>query len=182
MNEAEALILLPTKTAVPVPKGITAYTIGDIGFILMDKIDGETLGSCWDKISQEQHEAITRELKIYVGEWRKLRSSFLGSVNGGPCEDIIFKHPFDYRAPPKHYGRFHSLQDYQTGVIEALRLSMPDGAWDATAESAKEKIRTFANAESSIIENLGVMTHGDLHEGNIMIDNGSTHRYGSKLD
>lgn len=171
MSEAEALILLAARTTVPVPEVISAYTIGDIGFILMTKIEGETLSSCWENTSHEQRQSIARQLKSYVLEWRELGSSFLGSVNGGVCEDIIFKHSWDANAPPKRYGPFGSREEYNIGVIEALRLSRPDGVWGKAEENLKEKILTFSNEESST--DLGVMTHGDLHPGNTIIRNGS---------
>jgi aminoglycoside phosphotransferase len=85
MNEAEALILLAEKTSVPVPKVRNAYMIGDIGFIVMSKVEGEPLGSCWEKLSHELESIITHQLKSYVLEWRELRSPFLGLVDGGPC-------------------------------------------------------------------------------------------------
>ena len=46
MGEAEALCLLRIKTSVPVPEVFNAYTIADIGFILMSKIPGIPLKQC----------------------------------------------------------------------------------------------------------------------------------------
>jgi hypothetical protein len=40
MGEAEALCLLRKRTLVPVPVVFNAYTIADVGFILMSKIPG----------------------------------------------------------------------------------------------------------------------------------------------
>ncbi|KAJ9261748.1 hypothetical protein DTO280E4_8889 [Paecilomyces variotii] len=168
MSEAEALILLATKTNIPVPKVFSAYTIGDIGFILMSKVEGEPLGSSWDNMSHEERQSIARQLNSYVLEWRKLGAPFLGSVDGGPCEDIIFKHPWDYTSL-KRYGPFQSLEEYKLGVIEALRLSRPDGVWGQTEEELKEKILSYDNQRSA---DIGVMTHGDLHTDNIIIQNG----------
>ncbi|KAL2854618.1 hypothetical protein BJX68DRAFT_232093, partial [Aspergillus pseudodeflectus] len=68
-------------------------------------IGGQTLGSCMDSMSPEELSAISRQLKAYILEWRAFSSSFLGSVGGGPCLDIIFQHPWDYRSTRK-YGAF----------------------------------------------------------------------------
>jgi aminoglycoside phosphotransferase len=46
MGEAEALYLLRKKISVPVPKVFNAYTIADVGFILMSKIPGIPLEQC----------------------------------------------------------------------------------------------------------------------------------------
>ncbi|KAL3476661.1 kinase-like domain-containing protein [Aspergillus californicus] len=168
MHEAEALMLLAAKTTVPVPKVLSAYTIGDIGFILMSKIEGETLGSCWDSLSPEELHGVGRQLKSYVAQWRGLGSCFLGTVDSGPCQDILFNHPWDYKSS-KTYGPFNSVEEYKAGVIEALRQSRPPGIWYEKEEALREKILSFAYTKSTFP---GVLTHGDLHEGNIMIKDG----------
>jgi hypothetical protein len=48
MGEAEAMILVRNSTSAPVPEVLNAYTIEDIGFILMRKIPGVTLQACWE--------------------------------------------------------------------------------------------------------------------------------------
>ncbi|KAE8152991.1 kinase-like protein [Aspergillus avenaceus] len=169
MDEAETLLLLAAKTNVPVPKVHTAYTIGEMGFILMSKVEGRTLASCLEDVSREELREIALQLKSYVLEWRELRNSFLGSVDGGPCRDIIFKHPWDYMSTRK-YGSFYSFEQYKHGVVEALRLSRPTGVWYEEEEELKDRILSFEEERS---DSLGVMTHGDLHPGNIIIKDGS---------
>ncbi|OGM50345.1 hypothetical protein ABOM_001079 [Aspergillus bombycis] len=168
MDEAEALLLVAAKTKVPVPKVYTAYTIGEIGFILMGKIEGKSLGSCLDDMPREVLQRIAYQLKSYICEWRELSSSFLGSVNGGPCRDIIFRHPWDYTST-KQYGPFYSFEQYRHGVVEALRLSRPPGIWYEEEEELKDRVLSFTKECSS---SLGLMTHGDLHPGNIIIKDG----------
>lgn len=135
----------------------------------MGKVEGEILGSCLDNLSLEERQSIVLQLKTYVLEWRKICSPFLGSVDGGPCEDILFRHPWDADAPPKRYWPFNSLEEYKPGVVEALRSSRPHGVWGETEENLREKILRSRNEIST---DLGVMTHGDLHPGNIIVRNG----------
>lgn len=140
MGEAEALILLGERSQIPVPEVLSAYTINDIGFILMAKIDGQTLGLCMDTMPPEELFAISRQLKAYILEWRAFSSSFLGSVGGGPCQDIIFHHPWDYRSTRK-YGPFDSFEQYKHGIVEALRASRPnDGVWYDEDEALSQEI------------------------------------------
>ncbi|GAD96226.1 hypothetical protein NFIA_007710 [Paecilomyces variotii No. 5] len=119
----------------------------------MDKIDGKTLSSCWKYLSPNERYSIVQQLQSHVLEWRKLRSSFLGSVDA---------------LPPKQYGPFQSLE-YKHAVAEALRLSRPDGVWGEAEEMLKEQILSY-DADGSISP--GVMTHGDLRPGNILIQDG----------
>ncbi|PYI03901.1 kinase-like protein [Aspergillus sclerotiicarbonarius CBS 121057] len=168
MAEAEALILLAAKTNVPVPKVLSAYMMGDVGFILMTKIEGELLASCLETMSPEELQGIARQLESYILEWRELGNSFLGTVTGGPCQDILFRHPWDYKSS-KQYGPFQSFTSYKHAVVEALRLSRPEGVWYEKEEKLMERILSFGDERTP---NLGVMTHGDLHPGNILIKDG----------
>ncbi|KAL3456876.1 hypothetical protein BJX64DRAFT_269805 [Aspergillus heterothallicus] len=169
MTEAEALILVAAKTSEPVPKVLSAYTIGDIGFILMSKVEGKLLSACIDDMMLENRHAIADQLKAHVQEWRALHSSFLGSVDGGPCRDILFRHPWDYKST-KQYGPFDTLEKYNLGLVEALRSSRPDGVWYEKEEALKERILSQSNRT---LITLGALTHGDLHPGNIIIRDGS---------
>jgi hypothetical protein len=128
MSEAEALMFVAARTRVPVPEVFSAYTIGDVGFILMSKVDGELLSSCIDSMTPESRHVVADQLKVYVREWRTLGSTFLGSVDGGSCPDILFNHPWDYKST-KAYGPFDTLGKYNSGLVEALRSSRPEGIW-----------------------------------------------------
>ncbi|KAI9375772.1 kinase-like protein [Aspergillus egyptiacus] len=151
MGEAEALILLAERSQIPVPEVLSAYTINDIGFILMTKIDGQPLGSCMDRMSPEELSAISRQLKAYIREWCAFSSSFLGSVGGNT-------------------GPFDSFEQYKHGIVEALRASRPnDGVWSDEEEALRQKILT---ASPALADTLGVLTHGDVHPGNIMVKDG----------
>ncbi|KAL2830776.1 hypothetical protein BDW59DRAFT_177561 [Aspergillus cavernicola] len=132
--EAETLIFLATKTKVPVPEVLS-----------------EMLVSYIETMSAEELHVISCQLKSYVMEWRTLGSSFLGAVDGGPCEDIIFKHPWNYTST-KQYGPFDSLELYKLGVIEALRLSRPDGIWYEKEEALKEKVLFLDGMVSGIVD------------------------------
>ncbi|GIJ83257.1 hypothetical protein Asppvi_002076 [Aspergillus pseudoviridinutans] len=74
MGEAEALCLVRERTSVPVPKVFNAYTIGGVGFLVMEKVPGIPL------------------LQGFIQEWRQIDGPLFGSVDGGPCEDVFFKH------------------------------------------------------------------------------------------
>ncbi|KAL4808967.1 kinase-like domain-containing protein [Aspergillus unguis] len=177
MGEAEALIFLARNSTVPVPLVLSAYTIGDLGFIHMEKVPGQTLGSCMDGLPVDDLSAIARQLKGYIAEWRAFRSSFIGSVGGGPCRDIIFRHPWDYRST-RTYGPFDSFEAYKAGVVEAFRASRPNAnVWYEDEEALKEKILAsslpLVDGRPITSSTLGLLTHGDLHPGNIMVKDGA---------
>jgi aminoglycoside phosphotransferase (APT) family kinase protein len=166
MGEAEAMCLVRKTTSVPVPQVLNAYMIGDIGFILMEKIPGEPLDKCWAHLSRDSMESITKQLHYYVQQWRKIEGTFLGSVDGGPCEDVIFKHPWE--AKTYRYGPFQTRRGFNQGVVEALRKSRPNGKLSEKDYVLVERILASGNHGQ---DERKVFTHGDLHQSNIIIEN-----------
>lgn len=110
MGEAEAMCL--------VPKVLNAYMIEDIGFILMERMPGIPLEECWDRLSIAARKSIVQQLKDYVQQWRRIEGTFFGSVDGGPCEDVIFKHPWGTK--PYRYGPFQTRKEFNAGIIKEI--------------------------------------------------------------
>ncbi|EDP53410.1 conserved hypothetical protein [Aspergillus fumigatus A1163] len=110
MGEAEAMCLVRNTTSVPVPEVLNAYMIDDIGFILMRKIPGVPLEACWESLFEDFQQCILERLRASVHKWRRIEGTFFGSVDQGPCEDTIFKHPWGEKN--YHYGPFQSRKEF----------------------------------------------------------------------
>ncbi|PLB44965.1 hypothetical protein P170DRAFT_270844 [Aspergillus steynii IBT 23096] len=164
MGEAEAMILVRNQTSVPVPRVFNAYVIAEIGFIVMEKIHGDELA---ETLPRAVKKALARELRGYIQQWRQLRGSFFGSVDGGPCQDVIFKHPWENRE--YDYGPFASREDFNIGMVEALRRSRPNLTLetDEDARFAEELLLSGAGQTETCI-----FTHGDLDQSNIIVRDG----------
>ena len=163
MGEAEALCLLRKRTSVPVPEVFNAYTIADYGFILMSKIPGVTLEKCWRNLTRDSKNSIIRQLDSFIREWRQIEGPYFGSIDGGPCEDIIFQHSWD--AKSRHYGPFSTRKEFNQGVVTALRYSRPNAQLTKKDEPLVEKILVSGDQDER-----KVLTHGDLHQSNIIVD------------
>lgn len=171
--EAEALRLVARKASnVPVPAVLHVYRDekSGMGYIIMTKLEGEPLSHQWAHMSLEKRKDITSQLAYYVREWRKIRGSFLGAVDGGPCPDTIFRHPHSIAAhPDASYGPYESRHDFIQGVVEALRNSRPAGHRDALDDQTESRILA-SKAED---DHHGiVLTHGDLNKSNILVKDG----------
>jgi Phosphotransferase enzyme family len=144
-----------------VPRVYNAYKIGEVGHILMEYIPGATLGKCWARLSEVEKESVKTQLRRHVACWRRIRGEFFGAIGGGPCEDSIFKHA--YGPLQIQYGPFQSRQDFNEGVVHALRNSRPNPS------------QYNLSLEPEILESRGikmVFTHGDLGRGNIIFNEG----------
>ncbi|KAJ9192301.1 hypothetical protein DTO164E3_8440 [Paecilomyces variotii] len=166
MGEAEAMCLVRNLTTVPVPKVLNAYMIEDIGFILMERVPGIPLEECWDRLSIAARKSIVQQLKDYVQQWRRIEGTFFGSVDGGPCEDVIFKHPWGTK--PYRYGPFQTRKEFNAGVVLALQRSRPNDRLIGKRDCILAD-RILASGENGQDERK-IFTHGDLHPTNIIID------------
>lgn len=167
IGEAEAMCLVRDLTTVPVPKVLNAYMIEDIRFILMERIPGISLGECWDRLSIASRKSIVQQLKGYIQQWRRIEGTFFGSIDDGPCEDIIFKHPWG--TEPYQYGPFKTRKEFNAGVVVALQRSRPNNQLIGKRDCILAD-RILTSGENGQDERK-IFTHGDLHPTNIIVDN-----------
>lgn len=164
MGEAEAMILVKNQTSVPVPRVYNAYTIEDVGFILMEKIKGNMLR---ESLPGPVKESVARQLGDYIRQWRQIKGPYFGAVNGGPCQDIIFQHSWEN--VERHYGPFASRKEFNEGMVEALKKSRPNSKLETESDVLYAKHLLESGLDQ---EEVKVLTHGDLHGSNIMIQDG----------
>lgn len=115
------MILLKNQTSVPVPQVFNAYMIEDIGFILMEKIHGIQLSQSWSKLPPALKESLVQVLRGYIQQWRQIEGSFFGTVDSGPCQEIVFQRNSVYK-----YGPFASRKDFNKGIVEAMENYRPN--------------------------------------------------------
>jgi hypothetical protein len=163
MGEAEALCLVRERTSVPVPKVLNAYAIDDVGFLVMERTPGITLEQCWKSLTEDAKQSIVRQLQGFIQEWRQIEGPLFGSVGGGPCEDVLFKHSWD-AAKSRQYGPFSTRKGFNQGVVEALCNARPYGKLTKRDEPLADRILASTSQDER-----KVLTHGDLHQSNIMV-------------
>ncbi|KAL1616233.1 hypothetical protein SLS54_008526 [Diplodia seriata] len=84
MAEAEAMRFLKTRLPnVPVPEIYQSFMKDDLGFILMEKIEGRPLSELWDRLDAEKRVSIVEQLRGFIEQWRELKGSWYGSLGGG---------------------------------------------------------------------------------------------------
>ncbi|GIK05064.1 hypothetical protein Aspvir_009163 [Aspergillus viridinutans] len=162
MGEAEALCLVRRRTSVPVPIVLNAYAIDEVGFLVMERIPGIPLVRCWKGLTGDAKRSIVRQLQGFIQEWRQIDGPLFGSVDGGPCEDVFFKHSWD--AKFRQYGPFSTRKEFNQGVVEALCNARPYGKLTRRDEPLAARILASDSQDER-----KVLTHGDLHQSNIMI-------------
>ncbi|KAK6502971.1 hypothetical protein TWF481_008007 [Arthrobotrys musiformis] len=162
-NEAEALRLLGSKTSVPVPKVHEYYEKNGLGFLHMSKIEGTPLSDVWKEWPQEKRDKVISQLRGYIEQWQGITGDFYGAIGGNPCEDGFFTH----WSPPSRkilkYGPFASRQEYNAGLVEAIKNSRSLETTSSFPEDLAQKISALQGEEK-------VFSHGDIYPGNIMVN------------
>lgn len=159
LPEASAMRFVAQHTSVPVPKIYCAFTRKGWTYIVMERINGEMLGSRWVKRSDKSKAEILQQLKRFVDELRKIPPSpeqgqqqGVCNVDGGPI--------WDCRLPGKsmRHGPFESVHSFhrylRNGSVAGPNhypevselINLQEGAWPPP-----------------------VFTHGDLSSLNILV-------------
>ncbi|CAK1367957.1 unnamed protein product [Cercospora beticola] len=162
MCEAEAMRFVARNTSIPVPEVIDAYTQDGNGYILMSRLPGERLGSLWKTFDSAQKTKVIDQLRMYMRELGSLHGDFYGSLWQGASKDIWFMH-LPCKPGKVSYGPYSSRQQYNEGLVMALRNSRPCGVLTAEDEILIEKI--LGNTDERKI-----FSHGDLHLRNILVN------------
>ncbi|RLL97414.1 hypothetical protein CFD26_102572 [Aspergillus turcosus] len=150
---------------VPVPEVYGWRTEGDVQYIYMEYIRGQTLEQAWDKLEPDDHVMICRELRTICDNLRCLEQDpsdpFVGSIARGPLYDRALNS--DYipgEGPFTTVREFHDwftflprrpMQDPYSVPVEPYRYELPD---DCAIK----------------------FTHGDLHRSNIIISSSKPYR------
>lgn len=162
MSEAEAMRFVAQHTSIPVPRVIDTYIFNGRATIVMSHLSGVELARIWDTLDLVSRSSIIAQLQNIVCQLSSLRGSSYSTLWEQPCEDIFFKHfPAGQSVIP--YGPFASRAEYNQGLIEALKRSNPSGKLEASDSELVCQLLQSTDEDKTF-------SHGDLHLGNIMVD------------
>lgn len=106
-------------TSIPVPKVICAFTRRGLTYIVMERIDGDMVGSGWLKRSAESKTKILSHLKELIQEMRRLsplQGTAIANVDSGSL--------FDGRlaGPSLRFGPFGNIVDFHRHLRSGIEL------------------------------------------------------------
>ncbi|RPA97789.1 kinase-like protein [Choiromyces venosus 120613-1] len=164
--ECDIRTLVQSVTSIPIPtiyhEWVTTEGCPDrrvsVHHMIMEKVEGESLDKEWPYLHSDTKERLAIQFAEYVDQLRRIIGSSICTFDGGPLPDdheILFDRRYISRAPitddeslwaamTSHLQRSHSLTIQQ--ALMELRPMMP---------------QSFP----------AVLTHADLHAGNVMVRN-----------
>lgn len=161
--EGENMLFVQESTETPIPKVYALYSDPGtrMNYIVMERIQGQTLLSLWLDLTTSEKESVVTTLREYFHELRRLPSpNYYGSLGRRPPLDEVFWTP---GSDPQHgiNGPFDSNE----AVIEAMvRKYIYDGGLPYRAEFYRLCLpRGLPDRDGP------TFTHGDFQRKNIMI-------------
>lgn len=162
LTEAATMEFIAAKTSIPVPRVHSSFVHGNRAYIVMERIQGESLAKAWRTLSESDLESIFLQLRRMFRELRALPPSpgtGIESCVGGSLRD-----PRNPRSRPR-FGPFRTAQDFHLWLREGLRPEEPpnrkvDQDWEDIKEMVARQDGPWPPC---------VFTHGDLNPFNILV-------------
>nr|RBQ82283.1 hypothetical protein FVER53263_12962 [Fusarium verticillioides] len=147
-------------------------------FLYMELVKGMTLEKRWDSLSRDDKVGVCEQLRHMVNELRRIKRDpedrFLGQINRGPLQDVVFADGIRPRAGP-----FSSVKEFHDWFSFLIRLQAASGPhWEGYKfEDIPDPYRQLLPDDPGV-----VFTHADLHQSNIMVSEGSPCRVITVID
>ena len=77
------------NTTIPVREVSNVYRDEETGFvcIVMGFVQGKRLDEVWTTLHEDEKESIIQQLRGYFDELRKIKGTFIGSIDGSDCDN-----------------------------------------------------------------------------------------------
>jgi len=162
-TEASTMNFVAENTSIPVPKVHCSFIHNGRAYIVMERIQGESLGDSWAGRTQQSKDKITAQLRAIFEELRALKPP------GAGIESCVGGSLFDCRLPQsdRRFGPFPSVQAFHRWLRDDISLEDVQPRPTLSEEDLQE-------IKAMVIKQDGpwpppVFTHGDLNWPNILV-------------
>ena len=154
-SEAEIMRFIRNRTSIPVPEVLNSYMDEKRGkeCIVMEFIPGDNLDKAWEGYTDIEIESVVSQLRGYMEQLRSIKGTFIGSVDGAPCNDQYFDEK------PNGYRPFINEEEFNRGIVSALKEAVPED-WSGFTCDIWAEVMTGHEI---------VMTHNDFDPRNILV-------------
>ncbi|KAF1986147.1 hypothetical protein K402DRAFT_421366 [Aulographum hederae CBS 113979] len=149
-------------------------------FTVMSRAKGYCIQRIWHTLTDEDKKGVMRDLIACLAQVRQLTSPIMQKVDGSELGDGRFGTSIGFSGCLKTgHNEEEWLENLTPGLLKGM-LSykyFPGKGWDADQETLdaweKEAKEGLAQIKANFPRNNGpyVLTHGDLHDGNIVMSN-----------
>ncbi|WJG37261.1 uncharacterized protein FOBCDRAFT_254429 [Fusarium oxysporum Fo47] len=141
-------------------------------------VEGVTLEKIWESLNKEDKTGICDPLRDMVVDLRQVKrdsnDEFLGQINRGPLQDVVFADAIRPRAGP--FSSVKEFHDWLSFLFK--RLAASGSHWEGyELEDIPDPYRQLLHDDRGV-----VFTHADLHQSNIMVSEGWPSRVVAIID
>ena len=159
--EAETILFVKEHTTVPVAKVYAIYKFGEddrMTMIISEFIEGLNLADCIVSMPPEDIHLIKEKLREQTDDLRRIPApGYYGAIGQRPLFD-------SYLA--KEFGPFEEFEDFNRAWHDIFFPSVPGKRFADVKKFFTVSFECIATAKGHTNP---VFTHGDLHEGNIIV-------------
>ncbi|KAI7763754.1 hypothetical protein LZL87_011611 [Fusarium oxysporum] len=147
-------------------------------FLYMQLVEGVTLEKRWEFLNKEDKTGICEQLRDMVIDLRQVKhdsnDEFLGQINRGPLQDVVFADGIRPRAGP--FSSVKEFHDWLSFLFK--RLAASGSHWEGyKLEDIPDPYRQLLPDDPGV-----KFTHADLHQSNVMVSEGSPCRVVAVID
>ncbi|KAJ0134688.1 Retrotransposase [Fusarium oxysporum f. sp. albedinis] len=169
------VVKLGKEPCVTVAEGQCLWWLREV-FLYMQLVEGVTLEKIWESLNREDKTGICDQLRDMVVDLRQVKrdsnDEFLGQINRGPLQDVVFADAIRPRAGP--FSSVKECHDWLSFLFK--RLAASGSHWEGyELEDIPDPYRQLLHDDRGV-----VFTHADLHQSNII--KGRNHYIHSTLD
>ena len=154
LSEASSIRFISQRTSIPVPKVICAFEHRGVTYIVMERIDGQMVGSGWLNRSVASRTKILTQLRGLIQQMRDIPAPSdvgVANVDGGAIYDCRLP------GPSLHFGPFRDVAHFHHHLRRGFEH-------DTRLEPEINRLIDLGSGQWSI-----VFTHGDLSSLNILV-------------
>ncbi|KAI1877604.1 hypothetical protein JX265_003612 [Neoarthrinium moseri] len=170
--EAEAMDFVSRQTSIKCPQVVGAYELGGTAHILMSFERGKPLEEFWHGASENEKEAVIGQLQHYLNEMRGIKGDYVGGFNRNSC--VAGEFEWDFDKTDRKYGPYADEDGFNHGIAEALSRASPKPDVEDPDSPEYNRMYTTQQMVHSLRGHDIVFTHGDLHTGNIIVQDDLT--------
>ena len=160
LEEGRTMKFVEEYAGMPVPRVYALYRERELNFIIMERIEGQTLQDAWATLSDAEKHDVAAEIKRHLRHLRATQGpGGFCSLDNLPLRDTLFStgHANDLL---RCAGPFSSESDLVDAIVRKCRAS----------ESLQGKASFYAdNLPLVFQDHVPILSHGDLQRKNIMV-------------
>ena len=159
-NEGSVLLFLEKHSNIPVPRLYAMYEADEETFLVMSRMEGQSLDSVWSSLGAEQKKSVAVQLKAVIDSMRQLQPpSYFGNISNGPLGHRFFLTP---QSDPEINGPFDTEGSLNKALVK--QASRIDSAQHRSLAGFLAR-----NLSTALHSHEKSFTHADLHAGNILV-------------